>query len=326
MPVTIYRVDLDTERLIPINGGAFVDIAGPPDPDPDPTPDPPASWQDMVDSQDFAVVDAWYETYTGYDGINPNDEDDLPLAYEDLTPVGGAILSSADGQVIEGMRGTSIRIRHNNVTVRRCLIEGGNLYGFYTNPTSGSSWTGTVVEFCTFFGGDPAVDKAAIHNSYRSSIAHTFRNCEIEGWSSGVLCLGGGNFEYCWTHNFYGSSVSGAHVSSFNARANYIRFFRCYGTEGGSPIMSIYFDQNPCNNITIQENILNGSGNNSPSYLLFFKVGEFSASAFNIVMGGNYLGDQYQYGLTAQLGIIAWGTNGNVRTSNYEFLTGDPLD
>lgn len=287
-----------------------------------PTP-PAASWQAAVDSRDFAQVDAWYGAHTGFDGTNPDDPSDTPLAIGDLTVV-GTLASTADGQVLEGYRATSVRIEHNNVTVRRCLIEGGATYGWRTNPTFGADWTGTVTEFCTFDGGDPPVDKAAWVTQHNSGPAHTFRNCEMRGWSSGILANSGADVSYCWTRDFYGSSVSGAHVSSFNARGPYVRFFRNYGTEGGSPIMSIYFDVRACHHIEITENILNGSGNNSPSYLLFGKEGEYQATATDIVVGGNYLGDQYQFGRVAGLGVD-WGSSGNVRTADIDFATGNPV-
>lgn len=279
------------------------------------------TWQQAVDSRDYTVMQNWYVANTGYTAAG--------YAQSDLTP--GTIVSQYDGQVFEGISASVIRIAHNNVTVRGCLIQGGGTYGYYNNPTFGSTFTGTVVEYCTFIGGNPAIDKAAIlcESATSAGIAATFRNCELTGWSSGVLGNGGVAAEYCYIHDFYSSSVEGAHVSSIVARGANVRFYRNYATEGGSPICSIYFDQRPVNNVTIQQNILSArmsQSGNSPSYLLFGKQGSYESTATGIVVGGNYLGNtagvDYQYGQTAGMGSVQWGSNGNVRTSNYDFLTG----
>ncbi len=74
----------------------------------------------------------------------------LGYAVEDLTNAGGMITTSYDGQIIEGMHGTSLRIAHSNVTVRGCRFDGGSTYGAYYNPTMGSTYTNNVVEYCTF--------------------------------------------------------------------------------------------------------------------------------------------------------------------------------
>lgn len=291
--------------------------------DPDPDPPPPASWQAMVDSRSFDQVDAWYDAYTGFDGLNPNDPEDTPLALEDLEVVSGVVSSTGHGQVIEGLLCSGIRIQHNNVTVRRCLIRGGGVYGWYTNPTFTSAWTGTQTEFCTFEGAADGglLDKACIVVQIQTSMAHTFRNCEVRGWSSGWLAQGGANVEYCWTHDFY--FEDGPHVSSFNARGSNVRFFRNYATEGGSPCVSIYCDYFPMTNISISENIINGTGNNLPSYLWAVYGGEYAASATNLVVGGNYLGNVFRYGRTAGFSATPWGVNGNVRNPDIDFLTGN---
>lgn len=283
------------------------------------------TWQEMVDSRDWTTAQSWYTAHTGYEAAG--------YQLGDLAP--GTITSSYDGQVFEGISATSVRIAHNNVTVRGCLITGGGTYGYYNNPTFGSAFTGTVVEHCTFVGGDPAIDKAAIlcESDPSAGIAATFRYCDIYGWSSGVLGNGGVAAEYCYIHDFYSSSVEGAHVSSIVARGSNVRFYRNYATQGGSPICSIYFDQRACDNITIQQNLLSARlGNvngNLPSYLLFGKNGDYQASATGIVVGGNYFGDtagvDFQYGQTAGMGDVQWGSNGNVRSGNFDFLTGGTI-
>lgn len=283
--------------------------------------DTAATWAVAVASGDYDTVQGWYVSNTGYTAAG--------YAYEDLTDLGGSISSTYDGQVFEGLRGSRIQIQHDNVTVRGCLIVGGGTYGFNFNPSFGSSYTGTLVEYCTFFN-DPAVDKAAILVGNRGApVDATFRYCDVTGWSSGVLSQGATNVEYCYFHDFYNSSVEGAHVSSINAIGDTIRFHRNYAIEGGSNLASIYFDVRACHNIEITDNVLSARqcvSGNLPSYLLQGKTGAYDDTATGIVIGGNYLGDtigtDFQYGQVSGFSAVPWGSNGNVRYADIDFLTG----
>ena len=301
-------------------GGTVAGIITPPV-DPGPGPWSSDGWAAAVGSRNWSTMQAWYQARAGIESVG--------YSVDDL--VAGSLVSAYDGQVIEGIRGTAMRVAHNNVTYRGCLVEGGGTYGYYTNPTFGAGYTGTLVEGCTLIGGTPPIDKAAVlcASSPSAGIAATFRGCELVGWSSGFLANGGVDVEYCYIHDFYPSSVGGAHVSSIVARGANVRFYRNYATEGGSPICSIYFDMQAVHNVTIQENILSARlslSGNLPSYLLFGKAGSYEASATGIVVGGNYLGDtagvDFQFGRFAGMGAVAWGSNGNVRTPDIDFLTG----
>jgi len=298
---------------------AFGDPPTPPD-----EPDDPTDWQAAVNSRDYDTLRSWYDAHTGYEALGYTEGDLVP----------GAIVSQYDGQVFEGISASVIRIAHDNVTVRGCLIQGGGTYGYYNNPSFNSTYAGTVIEYCTLIGGDPAIDKAAVLCSSDPSagIAVTFRYCEITGWSSGFLGNGGCAAEYCWVYDFYPSSTGGAHVSSAVARGSHVRYYRNYLTEGGSPICSIYFDLHPVDNVTIQENILSGRQNlsgNNPSYCLFGKAGDYEAGATNVTVGNNYLGNtvgvDFQFGQVAGFGDVAWGTGGNSHSDNIDFLTGETI-
>lgn len=320
---------IQTGGLLPVNGGMVVPWptgGGDPDPDP-PTGAFPDAWDAMIATRDWDVVEATFDSYTGYAAGG--------YAYGDLVDNGGTVRSTHDGQVIEGVRGSALQIIHNDVTVRGCLFGPGNTYGFDNSPRYNWHGYGGLVEHCTFDGtigsGGP-VDKAAIIMQASQPNAVTFRFCEFRGWSSGALAQGGTTIEYSWFTDFYGSSVSGAHVSSLNARGSNVRFYRNLATEGGSPIASIYFDVRPVHNVEIRENLLTArlsASTNLPSYLLFGKSGEYRTPATGIVVGGNYFGDtiglDYQFGLESGLGSVRWGVDGNVRTPNIDFLTGNPV-
>src|SRR5699024_8485088 len=117
-----------------------------------PTSTFPDIWDDMIASRSWERVQEEFDRHTGYEAAG--------YSYSQLTP--GSLTSTHDGQVFEGIRGSNMRVRHNNVTYRGCLVEGGGTYGFDTSPAYGSTYTGTVVEYCTFTGGTPPVDKAAV--------------------------------------------------------------------------------------------------------------------------------------------------------------------
>lgn len=276
------------------------------------------SWEDAVASRDFTQIDAWYAANTGHEAIG--------YADSDLIDVGGAITSTANGQVIEGRKGTILRIAHNNVTVRGCRITGPGLYGAYYNPTFGSAYTNTLVEYCTFgsVGGD--VTNAVLFLSGEGSVTTnlTLRNNNCYGFSQGIRTEGNVLAEYNWMHDFV--HPPGEHANSYRhvgSTNGLIR--RNYATDGSSGCMSIYFDKEPTANIQYSENILNGSSPlASPSYLINLKDGDYSAAATNIKLINNYFGNQYQYGIFAGTPDLPWGSNGNEFSGNQLFLTGAP--
>lgn len=276
------------------------------------------SWEDAVASRDFAQVDAWYIANTGHEAIG--------YADSDLVDVGGAITSTADGQVLEGLKGTALRIAHSNVTVRGCRITGGATYGAYYNPTFGSSYTNCVVEYCTFGSVNGDDTNAVLFTSAEgsSAINLTLRHNNCYGFVQGMRTEGYVLAEYNWMHDF--AHPPGEHANSYRHLGNTNCVARRnYATDGSSGCMSIYFDKEATANIEYSENILNGSSPSaSPSYLINLKDGDYSAAATNIKLINNYFGDQYQYGIFAGTPDLPWGSGGNEFSGNQLFLTGAP--
>lgn len=311
----------------------------PPGPDPDPE-DPipaPASWQDAVDSRDIRNVVRWYETYTGFDGINPEDPNDLPLQESELVNMGGTYNTTHDGQVITGIKAGALRIRHNNVTVRRSLFDVVSAtYGAYFNPTFGSTIHGLLVEFCTF--------KSSTLNDTNAFMLRgaelgpglrraTVRYCDQgDGLIAGLRLEHAGLIEYNYFHDFVhppGGHSNGIRCMGLGqaiARRNYTN-------DGSSGCHSIYFDKEPTGNIRYEENITSGtvvmedgriiSGESSPSYAMLMKSGDYGPAAQNIEIVNNYVADGMQYGYFTG-GNVPWGQNGNVREGNVIFETGAP--
>lgn len=280
---------------------------------------PPASWQQAIDdsvvAQNYNAIESWYAANTSFEAAG--------FAEQDL--VSGSLESQFDGQLIEGIRGGPIRIAHNNVTIRGCLVEDWGLYGAYFNPTFGANLTGNVVEYCRIVGpgGDPidqergCVFAAGVPNSI------IVRNCDVYGWTSGMSSMRRVTAEYCWVHDLASGNASGAHRTSLMTDASNVTFRRNYCTDGGSSCISVYADKNPMFNVLLEENILNGSSPNaSPSYLINTKSGEHGLNAYNVKYLGNMFGAQYQYGILTG-GNIPWGSSDNEKTGNKMLMTGE---
>jgi hypothetical protein len=272
-------------------------------------------WDDMIASHSLITVRNTFAQYTGFQAAG--------YALADLVP--GPIESQYDGQVFEGIRASRVRIKHNDVTVRGCLIEGGGTYGADYAP-SGAAITGTIIEYTTFDG--LGQDKAAIYlNAGGTNPQAIVRFCDIYGWTSGNLIRRGMSMEYTWIHDLGDSSVDGPHVTSGSIRGPNSRIYRCLGEDGGSAVFTVYFDFQPMFNDAIQESIMNGSGTNAPSYLITLKDdpnGVWDEGATGIKIINNYYGRDFQFG-EIQGAPVPWGSDGNELSGNVDLITGDPI-
>lgn len=314
--------------MIPYPGGPG------PDPDPeDPPPPAPASWQAAVDTGDITQVALWYEAHTGHDGINPDDPNDTPRSINDLTWVDGGIKSTHHGQVLEGLHSNHIRIAHNNVTVRRCRVTGGALYGAYFNPTNGANIKGTLIEFVTFDG--PETDTSPVFmnpaETPEGEPAAVIRYCEANGWDGGFKTRNRIYVDYCYGHDQW--HPPGVHSTGAIVRGRGGRVHRCLLTDGTSNILGIYMKPSYgyANDITYSENILGGaitmpggrviSPESSGSYHLQIGGDEvYGPAATGLQVIGNMLYGGIQYGLFTGSGV-RWGQDGNTRAGNRIFET-----
>lgn len=291
---------------------------------------------EVLASQSLAAADAWYAAHTGIGSVDivtdlPDGHTDPgPLAVEDLTP--GSLTSSYDGQVIIGVRGSNIRVEHNNVTYLRCLNEGTTgTYGSSYSPTTGSALGGTRIEACTL--AYPHLDGAAEYVAKDpcywaqeglpdgADYSTTMRRCDINGWAGGVQ---GFNLllEYNWHHGM--QYPDGYHANQVRLRRDGGRAWRNYGVGGSSGIMSLYFDKEPTRNLAYEQNFLNGevlNGLPRPNYLVNMKNGDYVAAATGIVVADNYFGPiKSSANMTTE--ALSWGSNGNVLGPNHDIASG----
>lgn len=67
-----------------------------------------------------------------------------------FTPFSGQFVTTANGQTVQGLNVTgSISVRHTNVTVQNCIINGNDFYGI---STQGASLTGLKILNCKIIG------------------------------------------------------------------------------------------------------------------------------------------------------------------------------
>ena len=318
-----------------IHTGATLPI-NPPGTDPDPpieppieppgeTPVAPASWQTAIDAHDVRQVALWYDAHTGISGINPDNPDDLPLTEADLEATTSGIDSTHDGQVIEGKITSRIRIRHNNVTVRRCLIRPSltGLYAIHWDPVYGATFTGARVEFCTIEPPEGShAAPAMMRGNLTAETAMTFRHNLI------VNTTTGGRFEnrIVAEYNYYRDfqHPDGGHASGTRFMGDHGTARRNLITDASSSNLGMYLDQGGMNYVTYEENILGGTidmGNGrvisplaSPSYAMSLGMGGLQLEPHGLRVINNWFYGGYQYGLTA--GDLPWGQFGNVRSGN----------
>lgn len=297
------------------------DGAGAPQP---PSP-APASWQAAVAAQDITQAVLWYEAHTGYGGINPDNPTDLPLTAAELTGDGSGIDTEYDGQVIEGKVAARIRIRHNNVTVRRChiLSNVSTLYSIQWHPMYSATFTGATVEFCTIESPtDGHAAPAMMRGQLTEQLAMTFRHNNI------VNTTTGGRFEhhilseYNYFHDF--QHPDGGHASGTRFMGDRGTARRNLITDASSSLLGMYLDQGGMNHVTYEENILGGtihmpdgrviSPGSSPSYAHSIGMGDLVLEPKGLRLLNNLYYGGYQYGLIA--GNVPWGVDGNVRRGN----------
>jgi hypothetical protein len=150
----------------------------PPPPDPDPDPTGPITHGSQVTTANTGFVGLGYDT-------------------GDLTTVGG-ISSSAHGQVIELLKvNGTIRINHNNVTVRACWINGP--LGSHCISFANTGIYGTIIEFCRIHqsltqGGD-SNGVSGIYHTPAGRAPQVVRRCHITHVADGAKLSGGWVFE-----------------------------------------------------------------------------------------------------------------------------------
>lgn len=282
------------------------------------------TWEAVVATRDIIQIVNWYEANTGFAALG--------LAEEDLVDAGPDMLqSSYDGQVFEGLILRGLRISHNNVTMRGCLLlDPVGTYGIYYNPTAGATITGTELAYntCRSTSGydkqfaylnpaETAQQSAWIHHN---NIGNMF--------ASGIRVANNIRTEYNFVHDLW--IFEGSHNNCIRHLGRNGVSYRNFLTDGTSACMSFYFDHVPTvNDCRYEQNILGGtitmpggrviSPDAGPAYHI--QMTGDGTQAVGVEVIGNYFYPGASFGYASDAGV-RFGQDGNVESGNQVFETG----
>ena len=125
-----------------------------------------------------------------------------------LASVGG-FATTRDGQVIDALDvNGSIRVLHNNVTIRRVRVRNPGGEAIWQDPSMG----GLVIEDSELDGtGNPGAESAVAFANY------TIRRCNIHHYGEGLAANGNNVIEDNYMHDFTNFIAQGAHQDGIQA-------------------------------------------------------------------------------------------------------------
>jgi len=235
---------------------------------------------------------------------------------------GDAVAVERAGTVLDGydLRGLSVSVEADNVTIRNCLLNAAGYHTVYQGPTA----SGLVVEFNTFDG-----EKANHPTNGDMVLAEneaTIRNNEFFNLPADAVNVVGGVVE----HNYFSgaSYQKDAHADAISVhrttvpvliRENYIDYIdRPDAQQGTNAAIKIVSHFGAIDNVTVDSNVLLGGG-----YTIYVSPAEDpntreSHPVSNVTLSNNDIG----YG---QYGAVAGGNHGTKYTflNNHNFLS-DP--
>ena len=242
----------------------------------------PSDWQDAFESGDIEVIRAWYRKNTGHEA-NGYSIDVL----EDV----GHIVTEHDGQVIEGVLAGSIRIAHDDVTIRNSRITSAWGAGIRYMNTWGRENGGTLIEHVTFDGWDDAGQEGNIHRAMNlpaNEKGAVIRRVNISGYSMGAALHDNATFEESYVHTLYRGEGSGHGTSVTIRGANNTSVRNLMEGPGGSSAQSIYADsEGPVHNTLVEYNVFNDA---RPHYQINVPNREFTAESQNVRIRHNRYG------------------------------------
>lgn len=288
----------------------------------------------------LAALEAWRTSVETRLAALGQPEPTLPLARPDATNTGprvpltpsGAVTTSADGQVIEGLDvATRIRIQHSNVTVRDCRVRADGPDGVYPihvrkHPATGVVPTNVLIEHVEIAGqpgvglGPPAV--------YSAQGNWTLRHADIHDVGSGPRLASNCTVEHSWMHSTpttdpteHKSGV-GCNGGAHNVVRNNV--IECDAT-GCSGALVLYGDFAPIDDVLVEGNLLNTTG----SYTVY--AGSVSSKPFpdgsNIRFIGNRFGRKFHPTGGRHGPVASWEPGrGNEWSGNVWDDTGEPVE
>lgn len=206
-----------------------------------------ASWQAASSSGNLGTIKQWYDDHTGISGAG--------LERSELVET-GTIETERDGQVIDNMlvRG-SIKIRHDNVTVRNSMIIGdGGWYALYS-PHDVREQTRTInVENVEIKGY--GADKYRMAIMYWPGQRLKARGVRILGHGGGMRLHAGSVVEYTYVGDI--QLDPGSHNAAMSTRGgDHIVLQRSYLEGSTSSALSLYSDS-PITDFLARENLFDG--------------------------------------------------------------------
>ena len=314
--VAIYDTALDTTDIATnhtAGPGADIELPGlRPEPEPAPAPEPeaqpvapspsrtPASWKNAWDSGNLNSIRSWYQTNTGHEANG--------YAVSDLTPV-GHLVTQRDGQVIDGVLASSIRVSHNDVTIRNSRITSSWNYGISYTNTWGRNIGNTLIEYVTFDGWNGSVgnDNHAAYLAANSDGA-VVRRSRVTGYASGISMRSNTTFEESWVRDLWRPASSVSHGTSTTIRGPENAAVRnLLEGPGYSSALSLYADHGGAlHNALVEYNVMNDS---APHYQINAPNRKYSAESQNVRVRHNRFGPNARYPSMAGLGNFSHHSN-----------------
>ena len=166
----------------------------------------------------------------------------------------GSITTSADGQVIDAMdvQG-SIRVEHNNVTIKRTRIRQSGGQAITMNP----SRTNLVIEDCELDGTGNTDGASAVGDSN-----FTIRRCNVHHFGEGPRTNGNNLVEDNWFHDFLNFVAQGAHqdVVQITGGSNIVLRHNTMDIAVDGANAAVMMGTYPGSDITVENNLLAGGG------------------------------------------------------------------
>ncbi len=230
-------------------------------------------WSDDPRSSQVSHGEAVSAKNTGWVGAGV-DRNDLTLV--------GPIMTTHDNQIIDLVHVSGpIVVRHDDVVIRRCLVDLRRTAARYAIDLGTS--TGTVIEHCEIIGASDAAAGVVGGN-------YTLSSSDIHGFRVGAHLRTGATVQYSriWDER----SGPGVHGNSVvTSGGSDLTIFRNNLEGSSTSALSLYASFAPVRDVLVKENLFNGD---SSSYCLYGTADKtYSSESRNVHVVDNLFGRTY---------------------------------
>lgn len=183
------------------------------------------------------------------------DETTTGLSDPSAVVAGPSVTTTHDGQVIENIECSRIKIRHRNVTVRNCRVKSSPTITSYTMiDVTHTDDLGAIIEDCEV-DGNGNYGAIGVYGS-----GYTLRRTHIHGCRTSCQVVNNCTVEDNLFHDHsFGPGTHGTAISCHGGGGHIIRNNTLtQGLSGASSALSLYGDFAPLDDILIEGNIFNG--------------------------------------------------------------------